>query len=58
MLKIYAVPELYSVPRDCPEYAEAKRLLKLFDYFLPMAPEDIGNNSLIREFIGGSIFPV
>ena len=58
VLKIYAVPELYSVPRDCPEYAEAKRLLKLFDYFLPMAPEDIGNNSLIREFIGGSIFPV
>ena len=58
VLKIYAVPELYSGPRDCPEYAEAKRLLKLFDYFLPMAPEDIGNNSLIREFIGGSIFPV
>ena len=58
VLKLFAVPELYSVPADCPEYAEAKRLLKLLDYFLPMSPEDIGKNSLVREFIGGSTFPV
>ena len=58
VLKSYAEPLLFSVPRDCPEYQEAKRLLKFFDYFLPVASEDIPRNSLLREFIGGSLFPV
>ena len=58
VLKAYAEPLLFSVPRDCPEYQEAKRLLKFFDYFLPVASEDIPRNSLLREFIGGSLFPV
>ncbi len=58
VLKAYAEPLLFSVPRDCPEYTEAKRLLKFFDYFLPAPSEVIPNNSLLREFIGGSIFPV
>lgn len=58
VLKSYAEPLLFSVPRECPEYQEAKRLLKFFDYFLPVASEDIPRNSLLREFIGGSLFPV
>lgn len=58
VLKIYAEPQLFAIPKTAPEYKEAKRLLKLLDYFLPVPPEDIVNNSLVREFIGGSIFPV
>lgn len=58
VLKLYAQPQLYAIDPDCPEYTEAKRLLKLLDYFLPMPTEDIGNTSIIREFIGGSVFNV
>lgn len=58
VLKIYAEPQLFAIKKNEPEYKEAKRLLKLLDYFLPVPPEDIANNSLVREFIGGSIFPV
>jgi len=58
VLKLYAQPQLYAIPSDHPMYHEAKRLIKLLDYFLPMAPDDIPNNSLIREFIGGSCLNV
>ncbi len=58
ILKSYAEPLLFSVPRDSAEYLEAKRLLKFFDYFLPAPSEEIPHNSLLREFIGGSVFPV
>ena len=54
VLKLYAQPLLYGIPSDDPTYVEAKRLIKLLDYFLPLAPDDIPNNSLVREFIGGS----
>lgn len=58
VLKVYAEPLLFGIERDCPEYLEAKRLLKLLDYFLPMPADGIPNNSLIREFVGGSCFNV
>ena len=58
VLKPYAEPLLYSVPKDSPEYVEAKRLLKFLDYFLTIPSEQIPKNSLIREFIGGSVFDV
>ena len=58
VLKLYAVPQLYAIDESSPQYPEAKRLLKLLQYFLPIPPEDINNTSLVREFIGGSIFPV
>jgi len=58
VLKIYAQPQLYAISQDSPQYTEAKRLLKLLDYFLPMPADDIANTSLIREFIGGSCFNV
>ncbi len=56
VLKIYAEPLLFSVPADSPHYVEAKRLLKFLDYFVPLAPEQIPFNSLVREFIGGGCF--
>lgn len=58
VLKVYAEPLLFSIPRECPEYLEAKRLLKFLDYFLPMPTEGIAQNSLMREFVGGSCFNV
>ena len=58
VLKVYAEPLLFGIERDCPEYLEAKRLLKLLDYFLPMPADGIPNNSLLRDFVGGSCFNV
>jgi uridine kinase len=58
VLKQYAEPLLFGVPRDSEEYIEAKRLLKFLDYFLGVSSEDIPKNSILREFIGGSCFKV
>ena len=58
VLKMYAEPLLFAIDKDCPEYLEAKRLLKFLDYFLPMPSDGINQNSIIREFIGGSCFNV
>lgn len=58
ILKVYAEPLLFGIPRDCQEYSEAKRLLKFLDYFLPLPVEGIAQNSLVREFVGGSCFNV
>ncbi len=58
VLKTFAEPLLFAIPTDVPEYPEAKRLLKFFEYFLGLSCEDVPRNSLLREFIGGSIFPV
>lgn len=58
VLKQYAEPLLFGVPRDSAEYLEAKRLLKFLDYFLGVSSEDIPRNSILREFIGGSCFKV
>lgn len=58
VLKVYAEPLLFQIPREAPEYSEAKRLLKFLDYFLPMPADDVPQNSLLREFVGGSVFNV
>lgn len=58
VLKMYAEPLLFAIDKECPEYMEAKRLLKFLDYFLPMPSDGISQNSIIREFIGGSCFNV
>lgn len=58
VLKLYAEPLLFQIEKSTPEYGEAKRLLKFLDYFLPVSPEEIGRNSILREFIGGSTFHV
>lgn len=57
VLKRYAVPLLEMVPRDVPEYTKANRLLDFCRCFADITEEyDIPNNSLLREFIGKSIF--
>ncbi|MGN0157877.1 MAG: nucleoside kinase [Brotaphodocola sp.] len=58
VLKQYAEPLLFGVPRDSAEFLEANRLLKFLDYFLGISSEDIPKNSIVREFIGGSCFKV
>ncbi|MDD6657284.1 MAG: nucleoside kinase [Lachnospiraceae bacterium] len=57
-LKQYAEPLLYEIGEDEPEYHEAKRLLKFLDYFLGLGTDQLPNNSIVREFAGGSCFPV
>ena len=58
VLKQYAQPLLFRIPRDSEEYLEAKRLLKFLDYFIGVSSEDIPKNSILREFIGGSCLDV
>ena len=58
VLKQFAEPILFGIPKDCPEYIEAKRILKFLDYFIGVSTEDIPKNSIVREFVGGSIFNV
>lgn len=58
VLKQYVQPLLFQIPKESPEYLEAKRLLKFLDYFLGISSEDIPHNSIVREFIGGSCFRV
>lgn len=57
-LKVYAEPLLFGIDKDQPEYNEAKRLLKFFDYFVAIPSESIPFNSILREFVGGSCFQV
>ena len=56
VLKDYAIPLLEQVDRSEPEYSEARRLITLLKYFDSMDGAIIPNNSLIKEFIGGSIY--
>ena len=56
VLKKYAKPLLNEIDRSVPEYSEAKRLSTLLEYFDDMDETAIPNNSILREFIGGSIF--
>jgi uridine kinase len=54
-LKLLAEPLLRQVPYGTPEYIEAKRLLAFLEWFLPIDPDLIPDNSILREFTGGSI---
>lgn len=56
VLKMYAEPLLKEVFENTPEHVEAKRLLKFLSFFEPFECDSIPPNSIIREFIGGSIF--
>ncbi len=56
LLKPYVEPLLFGVPKDSPEYLEAKRLLKFLNYSLPLPADDVPKTSLIREFIGGGCY--
>ena len=56
VLRTHAEIILSSVPRNCPEYSEAHRLLKFIHYFLPVSDKEIPPTSIMREFVGGSSF--
>jgi uridine kinase len=55
-IKKYAEPLLEQINRSSRAYSEAARLLRFLKYFLPVEVDEIPNNSIIREFIGGSCF--
>lgn len=56
VFRAHAEQILATVPRNCPEYSEANRLLKFLGYFCPVSDREIPPTSLLREFVGGSSF--
>lgn len=56
VLKKYAEPLLKEIEVESPLYSEAKRLLTMLKYFKSIPDKYIPIKSLIREFIGGSVF--
>lgn len=57
VLKKYAKPLLEEITRDEPEYADAHRMLNFLRFFRTVDDDStIVNNSILREFIGGSVF--
>ncbi len=56
VLRNHAEPILSSVPRNCPEYSEVHRLKKFIHYFVPVSDKEIPPTSIMREFVGGSVF--
>lgn len=55
VLRPLAEPLLLQVRHEAPEYLEANRLLSFLQWFLPAAPDIVPDNSILREFVGGSI---
>lgn len=56
VMKKYALPTLREIPNDSEYYITANRLIKFLKYFVDIDDEYVPNNSLLREFIGGSCF--
>ena len=56
VLKTYVEPLLYSVDSDSEYYEEAKRLIDFLRLFLPIPSDAVPQDSILREFIGGSCF--
>lgn len=56
VLKDYAVPLLKEIDNTHKEYSEAKRLYRMLSYFESIPEKYVPMHSLLREFIGGSIF--
>lgn len=56
VLRNHAESILAMVPKNCPEYCEAHRLLKFLHYFVRVSDKEVPASSLIRGFIGGSSF--
>ena len=55
VLKPFVEPLLLQIERGAPGYVEARRLLAFLKWFLPCKPDLVPDNSILREFIGGSI---
>ncbi|MCL1791785.1 MAG: nucleoside kinase [Peptococcaceae bacterium] len=56
ILRPYAEPLLKTLDHDSPFYEMAQHLLNLLSFFRPMQPNAVPNTSLLREFIGGSVY--
>lgn len=56
VLKDYAMPLLKEISQEEKEFSEAKRLYSMLSYFESIPEKEVPSNSLLREFIGGSIF--
>ena len=56
VLRTHAERILATVPKNCPEYSEAHRLLKFLHYFVPVSDKEIPPTSLLRGFIGGGSY--
>lgn len=56
VLKTYALPLLKEIDKSSALYSEAKKLCTMLSYFETIDSKDVPSNSLLREFIGGSIF--
>lgn len=54
VIRPYAERVLMTVPKNCNEYAEVRRLMKFLSYFTPVSDKDVPSTSMIRTFIGGS----
>ena len=52
VLRTHAERILATVPKNCPEYSEAHRLLHFLHYFVPVSDKELPPTSLIRSFIG------
>ena len=56
ILKQFAEPLLFRISHGTAEYAEARRLIKFLDYFQGVSSEEVPQTSILREFIGGSVY--
>jgi uridine kinase len=58
VLKVILEPLLLNVPLDSEHYTDARRLLDSIRNFYPISSEYVSESSVLREFIGGSIYDV
>lgn len=56
VLKPYALNELKKITKESPVYNEAQRLMSFINFFKEISMDKVPENSLLREFIGGSCF--
>ena len=56
LLKTYAEPLLMKLGPENERYSEVKRLIEFLSYFLPIEGKEVPNNSIVKEFVGGSCF--
>ena len=54
VLRPLAEPLLRQVEHGTPEWIEARRLLSFIEWFLPIETDAVPDNSILREFVGGS----
>ena len=56
VIRTHAEPILRAVPQNIKEYSEARRLLRILEYIVPLQDDELPPTSVVREFLGGSSF--